>query len=399
MRIVFFNRFFHPDSSATSQILSDLAFHLAGRGHDVHVVTSVVPNGEKTVEVVRGVTIHRVARAPQGPHGLARRALAYLDYYRGARRAARELVRRGDTVVLKTDPPLLSSALGSLSHRGGAKVVVWLQDVFPEIAREYGVPGARGLTGALLRSMRDRSLATADAVVAICDRMAARIRALGCVDAGRLHVVHNWAHGEEVIPIAHEENSLRRAWGLEDKFVVGYSGNLGRVHEFDTMLEAAARLAAAQDVVFLVIGRGPRLAEVQARVQREGLSNVRFQPLQARAMLRESLGLPDVHLSVLRPEFEGLVMPSKLYGIMAAGRPTIFVGDPAGETATILAQTRSGVTVRSGDAEGLVAAIRALREDSERRSRVGKAARAAFDEQYAMPLALARWEALLTSLL
>lgn len=394
MKILFFNRFFFPDASATSQILSDLAFHLAASGRDVHVVTSRIPGDASDGGIVRDVTVHRIATPVEGPHGLPRRALAYCDYYLGARRAAMRLVSSGDLVVLKTDPPLLSASIAHLAKGQGGRVIVWLQDLFPEVAREYGVPGMRGPLGAWLRHIRDSSLAEADAVVAIGDRMAERVRERGCVPPERLHVIHNWADGKAITPIGRDASRLRRPWGLEGCFVVSYSGNLGRVHEFDTLLDAAARLRAQEDIAFLIVGRGPRLAEVRAHVEREHLANVIFHPHQERAMLAQSLGVADVHICVLRPEFEGLVHPSKLYGIMAAGRPTLFVGDVTGETGRILAQSGAGLAVPRGDGPGLAAAILRLRDDCAAGNAMGERARRAFAERYDMPVALARWEAL-----
>src|SRR5260221_14656706 len=113
-----------------------------------------------------------------------------------------------------------------------------MQVIFPEIAREYGGPGMGGPTGAALRAVRDRSLASADAVVAIGDAMAASVAALGCVAKDRLHVIHNWADGNAIVPVDISTNAARGRWGLEGAFVVGYSGNLGRLHEVDTLLEA-----------------------------------------------------------------------------------------------------------------------------------------------------------------
>src|SRR5262249_30581283 len=213
MKIVFFNRFFFPDNSATSQILSDLAFHLAASGHDVHVVTSRVTEVDRNSEIVRGVTIHRVATAPTGPNGLFKRALAYVAYFHGARGVARKLVRPGDIVVLKTDPPLLSVVVGPLAKKLGARVVIWLQDIFPETAHEYGVPGSGGPIGAMLQGIRDRSLAQADHVVAICERMAQRVRDLGCIGLDRLSVIHNWADSE-IVPVDVANNAARRRWSL-----------------------------------------------------------------------------------------------------------------------------------------------------------------------------------------
>ena len=395
VRIVLFNRFFAPDASATSQMLTDLALHLARTGREVHVVASRVPGGEAGREDIDGVAVHRVADARTGRHGLVRRTLAYLDYYRGARRLARQLVDPGDVVVLKTDPPMLSAALAFLAKERGARVVVWLQDLFPEVAQEYGVPGLRGALGKALRGARDRSLARSDVVVAVADTMAQRVEALRCLPRERLRVIHNWADGRAIVPIDSAASPLRRKWGLEDRFVVAYSGNLGRVHEFDTMLDAASLLRDAGDVLFLMIGRGPRLAQVQARVRRDSLANVRFESLQERDTLAQSLGAADVHLSILPSRFEGLVQPSKLYGILAAGRPTIFVGSVTGETGRILREAGSGVAIPTGDARALADAIVRMRDDSAGRTAMGVNARKAFEAAYDMPIALAKWREVL----
>lgn len=395
MKIVFFNRFFHPDASATSQILSDLAFALAEWGCEVHVVTSRVPGAESACESIRGVTVHRVARATSGTHGLFRRALAYIGYYRGAWRTARRILFPGDIAVVKTDPPLLASAIAPLAKRRGAKLIVWLQDLFPEVAREYGLAIARGALGSAFHRMRNESLAIADAVVAIGELMAKRVRALGCVPAERLHVIHNWADGGTITPLDSSANPLRPERRLDDAFVVEYSGNLGRVHEFGTILDAARLLRGHDDVRFVIVGRGPRLGEVTARIAREELRNVSVLPYQDRSRLAQSLSLGDVHLAVLRPEFEGLVQPSKLYGIMAAGRPTIFIGSVTGETAAILSQFQCGVTLPTGDGQALALAILEVKNDPAARAAMGENARRAFEARYDMPLALARWRSLL----
>jgi glycosyltransferase involved in cell wall biosynthesis len=350
------------------------------------------------VEKVRGVTIHRVATAASGPHGLARRAVAYAQYFLGARRALRELVGPGDIVVAKTDPPMLSAALGSIAKARGAKLAVWLQDLFPEVALEYGVAGMRGPAGAWLTARRNHSLAIADAVVAIGDRMAERLASMECVAPEKLHVIPNWADGDALKPKVEASAAQKRRWGLEDRFVVGYSGNLGRVHEFDTFLGAASRLRGREEIVFLVVGRGPRLAEVKQRVAREQLGNVRFEEHQPRDSLAASLAVPDVHVSILPARFEGLVLPSKLYGIMAVARPTIFIGDANGDTAVVLAESRAGVTIPVGDVAGLVDAIASMRDDPSRVLELGLNARRAFEARFDMPIALAKWRAVLEEL-
>jgi colanic acid biosynthesis glycosyl transferase WcaI len=179
--------------------------------------------------------------------------------------------------------------------------------------------------------------------------------------------------------------------------VVAYSGNLGRAHDSTTILEAAAALEGDSDIVFLMIGGGAGMRTLEREVQARGLTNFRFTPYQSRDTLSDSLAAGDVHLVSLRPELEGLVVPSKLYGVLAAGRPVVFVGDPDGELAALVATTKVGVSVKSGDPDELCRALRALRDDEGRRMRMGVRAREVFEERYTLAAAVARWRQMLSA--
>ena len=188
--------------------------------------------------------------------------------------------------------------------------------------------------------------------VAIGEGMRKRLLDLG-VDPARVDVIHNWSDDERIQPLSAEANPLRGEWGLDGKFVVGYSGNLGRAHEYETLLAAADRLRGERNLVFLFIGGGASMDGLRAEAQARGIENLIFRPYQAAERLRESLAVPDVHLVVLRPEMEGLIVPSKFYGIAAAGRPTIFVGSRDGEIAGLLSAGEAGFAVDQGDGLGL----------------------------------------------
>lgn len=401
MRIVFVNRFFAPDHSATSQMLTDLAVALAAAGADVHVVTSRLRCGGGAQlpreETVGGVAVHRAWSSAFGRGSLAGRALDYATFCAAATLALRALARRGDVVVAMTDPPLVSVPAAWVAYRRGARLVNWLQDVFPEVGEALGVRLAGGTTGRWLRGLRDRSLRRAAANVVVGRRMRDRVAATG-VDPRRVTVIENWADGAALRPLVPDANPLRDEWGLDGKFVVAYSGNMGRAHEFDTVLAAAEVLRGRADVAFLFVGDGARRPAIEARVVARGLPNVSFRPYQPRERLGASLAAADVHLVTLRPELEGLVVPSKLYGIAAVGRPAIFVGDPAGEAGAFLAGARCGLAVRPGDALALVAAIETLAGDPALAQRMGAAARRTFDERHDLPRAVARWRALLEGL-
>lgn len=142
-RLIFINRFFYPDHSATSQILSDLAFHLANEGHEIHVITSrqIYDDSRAALagyETVNAVHVHRVASTQFGRSALLGRAFDYLSFYRSVRRSLTELTGPNDLIIAKTDPPLLSVVAGAVARRRGARLVNWLQDNLPGNRRHFG---------------------------------------------------------------------------------------------------------------------------------------------------------------------------------------------------------------------------------------------------------------------
>jgi glycosyltransferase involved in cell wall biosynthesis len=230
------------------------------------------------------------------------------------------------------------------------------------------------------------------------------------VASDHVRIIPNWADGTTVVHIDRATNALRAEWDLGDAFVVGYSGNLGRAHEIETLLAAIAIVEKAgavetttpvgnasrrPPVLWLFVGGGALFDPLKAEVARRGLTSVRFKPYQPRECLGESLSAADVHLVSLRPELEGLIVPSKFYGICAAGRPTIFVGDKDGEIARLIARYQCGRTVAMGDGAGLARTILDLAADPGLCRQMGQRARQAFDAEFDKSIAVTRWERLL----
>lgn len=401
MRIVFLNRFYAPDHSATSQMLTDLATALA-MGNQVHVVTSRQRYDDPGAslapyELMHGVSVDRVYTTTFGRMSLPGRVFDYLSFYLAASLRLLHIAQRGDVIIAKTDPPLISVPAGWIARIRGARLVNWLQDLFPEVAAELHVGVARGLVGRLLTWSRNRSLRGAEANVVLGRLMRERVVALG-VDPKNIVEIPNWADGTVLHPPLTAKNPLRTEWGLGDRFVVGYSGNFGRAHEFQTLFGAAEALRAQADIAFVLIGTGARLAVLEIAARDQGLSSLVFKPYQPRSRLSQSLGVADVHIVTLRPELEGLVVPSKFYGIAAVGRPTIFIGDPDGEVGSIVRETDCGLCVSQGDVSGLTEAISKLRDDPQTRERMGRNARRAFELRFDKSIAVAAWRSLLYAL-
>jgi colanic acid biosynthesis glycosyl transferase WcaI len=399
-RIIFLNRFFYPDHSATSQLLSDLAFHLAGCGHDICVITSQqrydAPRARlPETETVAGVKIRRIATTRFGRSAMLGRGFDYLSFYMPMKRAVLALANRGDILVAKTDPPMLCVLAMQMAKRGSLQLVNWLQDLYPEVAVQLGVPFVRGPVGRALAGLRDASLRAAAANVVVGRRMAENVLARG-VAAERIHVIPNWCNDEQIRPIPRENNPLRRDWGLEDRFVIGYSGNLGRAHDFSTVLAAAERLRDREEILFLFIGGGYKFEELARCVKERGLDRAfHFVPYQDRALLQYSLSVPDVHWISLNPELEGLIVPSKFYGIAAAGRPMIAIAAKDGEISGLVREHDCGFVIEPRDAQTLAETLVRVSSDRDGLAAMGLRGRKMLDAHFTRRAALERWRSVL----
>lgn len=398
-RVVFVNRFYAPDESATSQMLTDLAEALVRSGVQVEVFCSRQLYGDAranlpSTEVLRGVNVRRLATTRFGRDSLVGRAIDYVTFYIRAAVCMLARVHRGDVLVVKTDPPLLSLIGWLVARCRRASLVNWLQDLYPEVASRLALSPVPRPFEALIRAARDRSLATAQINVVLGTRMRDYLVERG-IAAARIRVCENWADERQLHPLAASRSELRGKLGLGNEFVAAYSGNLGRAHDAATILEAASALQSDAGIVFLMVGGGAGMRSLEMQARARSLRNFRFEPYQPREALSDSLAAGNVHLISLRPELEGLIVPSKLYGILAAGRPVVFIGDPDGELARLIATMEVGVSVRSGDAGALCRALRALRDDEARRVRMGIRARELFEERYTLAAAVDRWRQVL----
>jgi colanic acid biosynthesis glycosyl transferase WcaI len=389
MPLIFINRFYWPDEPATAQLLTDLAEGLAATGEHVTVITS--HNGRADLpgdERHQGVHIRRVRSTRWGRKNLAGRTLDFMAFSLGALVQLARLARPGDTVVVMTDPPLLAIWATALARWRGARVVHWVQDIYPELA--MALTGAKWLR--ILRPLRDRAWRRAVACVVPGDDMAAYL-------AGRrvekVAVIPNWAPAGLTAMQPGAADALRDAWGLRGKFVAAYSGNLGRVHDLMPLLDTAATLLAETDIIFVFIGDGAQRAALETAAQKRRLNNIRFFPAQPRTQLAETLALGDVHFVTLRPGCEPLVFPSKLHGIAAVGRPVLFVGPRDCALARLVAGRGMGAVFAREETTLLAEAIRSLPGDVARQRTWGEAAEKFHRETGGVERAIADWRKLL----
>lgn len=394
-RVVFVNRFYYPDHSATSQILDELTTALVQRGWQVSVVTSRLRYDKTSQRLPArdlhgGVSVCRVGTTSFGRSNLLGRAIDYFSFLLAARRTVADIAQAGTVVVAKTDPPMLGAFLYSVCRRRGALLVNWLQDLFPEIAQRADVPMVSGLFARVLLSYRNRAISGAAANVLVAQGMLDHLKASGA-DVSNVTVIPNWADGRLVRPVDRQTNQVREQFGIQHELVIGYSGNLGTVHDAETAIGAAAALSRNSGIRFLFVGGGRQFARLRDAIAERGLTNVIVAPYRDRSELSSSLGASDVHICSLDPRYEGLVLPSKLYGILAAGRPCIFVGDHRNEIARLITSNRVGLVVAPGDVSGFVKAVAAFSDERDR-NEMGARARRLFESEFDLSIAARRWD-------
>jgi glycosyltransferase involved in cell wall biosynthesis len=199
------------------------------------------------------------------------------------------------------------------------------------------------------------------------------------IPSHKIRVIPNWADGMQIQPIHRADNQFLERHGLRERFVVMYSGNLGAVHEFTTITEMIRRTQSYADMYFCFVGDGPQKRYLVQTAEQERWQRVLFLPYEAKERLRFSLCAADVHLASLKSEMAGLSVPSKVYGIMAAARPVIFIGPDQSEVSFVIKEAQCGHVIRPGDTNAAVAALKGYYDNRDETEQRGQSARKYFD--------------------
>jgi len=397
---------FAPDVAPTGEVITSITGELAARGHQLHVVTSLpwyrhhrIEEGWNGKMVREQVTdwgrITRVHPFPTDKRNIPARALAFGGFTALTGLLAAASRPRPDA-VLAMSPPLTLGLAGWMTARlRGAPFVFNIQDVFPDVAVELGMitnPSLIRMASALEHFTYMRS----DAVTVLSDDLRDNVTAkLRGNRPDRVRVIPNFVDIEHIKP-APRENRYREEFGLTGKTVVMYAGNVGFSQALDLVLEAAAALAHDPDLVFVINGGGAARADLERKAS--GARNVRFVDMQPKDRLPEVLAAADIHVVPLRRGLARSSVPSKMYSILAAGRPIVASVDAGTEVAAVVERANAGIAVPPDDPEAFTKALARMVADPDEVERMGRAGRA-FVERWASPAAIAeQYEALFDEL-
>jgi colanic acid biosynthesis glycosyl transferase WcaI len=394
-RLLVFNQYYHPGVEATAHLLTELCEELA-RDHDVMVITGRLHDheDEPDYETRNGVEIIRVHSTAFDRAPLTRRALNYFTYLG---RALRQGLKspRPDAVLSMTDPPMVGDIALIVARRRRVPFVVISQDVFPEIAVKL-----KRLENPLLVRVLDVLtrfyLKRADRVVAIGETMRARLETKG-VKPNRLLVIPNWTDTATITPEA-RENGWAHEHNLVGRFVVMHSGNIGHAQDLETLIRATTQLRDLEQLTVALVGFGARHAYYEQLAAELAATAVRFLPYQPRELLSQSLSSADVHYVGLAHGLAGYVVPSRLYGILAAARPVLVSADEESETAQLVRSVGCGLVVPPGEPDLVAGAIRSLAAGEHDLAEMGRRGRAYVEAEAGRDAAFARYRSLLAEL-
>jgi glycosyltransferase involved in cell wall biosynthesis len=394
-RLLVLNQYYWPGVEATAHLLAELCEALAA-DYDVTVVTGKLHGHEDLPrhEIRNGVEIVRVGSTSFERSKLLARGANYLTFL--VRALARGLrAPRPDIVLCMTDPPMVGDVGLVVARRFRAPLLVISEDVFPEIALELKRL-ENPVVIALLRRLVSLYLRRADRVVAIGETMRRRLEEKGAPPE-RIEVIPNWVDTTAITPQP-RDNRWARKHGLADGFVVMHSGNVGHAQSLDTLVRAATHLRDLDDLRIVIIGFGARHAQLVALTQELQVDAVRFLHYQRREVLSQSLSSADVHFVGLERGLSGYVVPSRVYGVLAAGRPVLVAADADSETAQLVESVGCGVVIPPGQPDLLAATIRDLRDRRDELDEMGRRGREYAVREADRSVAIERYRALLDEL-
>jgi colanic acid biosynthesis glycosyl transferase WcaI len=406
MRILIYSYNYHPEPIGIAPLMTELAEGLVKRGHEVRVITAMPNYPERkiypayrgkwfTTEEKNGVTIQRCYVWIRPNPGLVTRLLLEGSFV--GLSLIKALQGWRPDIILNTSPSLpvaVPVALLKLIYR--CPTVLNLQDILPEAAVQTGLI-TNPLAIRAFEILEKFAYRSATQISVIAEGFRQNLLGKGISDS-KMKIISNWVDVNFIRPLPKYENAFRQANGLEDKFVVLYSGNIARTQGIQTVIRAAARLQHIKDLVFVIVGEESQLSDLDELRQELGVQNVLLRPFAPRAELPEMLAAADVGLIMQKRNVVGFNMPSKTQVLLASGRPILAAVPDHGTAAQAIRASGGGLVVEPENPSELAKAIQNLYDHPEVAEKLGRQGRHHALSEYSFEQALNRYETLFKQL-
>jgi colanic acid biosynthesis glycosyl transferase WcaI len=400
-RLLFLNRCFYPDVEATGQLLTDLCKELED-DFEVHVICG---NSLYRKTRTRGlihktqygkITIWRTNNTTLPKKYFLARFINLLSYYILCFIWS-FFIKKVDCIISETDPPLLASVAYVNSRLRQSRFIYYSQDIWPDV----GIVNERMTNPILTKILRVANgflYNKATKIIVPGRDMKERLEEKNGIPFYKIEVVENWADPSRISPIRREDNTFIKKHSLENKFVVMFSGNIGLSQDLENIIHLADIFKEHKDIVFVLIGDGALKEKLKNMSLSLGLKNIKFLPYQDRKDLKFSLNAAHIHLVPLKRGMKGIIVPSKVYGIMASGKPFLAAVDENSEIDRTIKEFHCGVIVKPSDGRELEKAIRWAYRNPEEIKTMGEKGRKALENRYSKEICTKKFKKIVENL-
>lgn len=394
-RLLFLNRSFYPDVEATGQLLTELCEDLQD-DFEIHVICgNPLYRPLKTYRPVtktcyQNITIWRINNTTFPKKYFITRFINLLSYFILCF-VWTSFLKRPDCIIAETDPPLLASIAYVYSRLRGCSFIYYSQDIWPQVGLINKKMTNPVLTF-ILKLVNKFLYKKATRIIVPGRDMKQRLEDENLIPSNKIKVVDNWANPNLIFPLPRENNVFIKQHSLENKFVVMYSGNIGLSQDLENIILVAQALRKYKDILFVFIGEGASKEKIMAMAESFHLNNLKFLTYQEKENLVFSLNAAHIHLIPLKKGMKGIIVPSKVYGIMASGRPFIAAVDEGSEIDRMAKEFQCGLVVKPSDPEALKKAVLWAFNNREIIETMGVKGRKALENHYSRKICTAKFK-------
>ena len=403
MNILFFNRSFYPDTEATGQFLTELCEDLVSYGHNVCVIAgkSSQTNEKYKLFFVRqenhkSIEILRIGGTTFPKKYLALRIINLATYFILAFIGGFFVKSKPDVVIVQTDPPVLGLLGIFFSKWHKAKFIYSCKDLYPEVGIITGKL-TNPFLNYLLKIINLFSFRLADKVICLGESMKKLIVNKG-IDESKISIIHDWADTRYLYPVSNEQNPFREKYKLSNYFTVMYSGNIGLTQGLEKLIELASHFKHKREILFILIGDGVLKNKLIEDAKNLNLTNIMFLPYQSKEELKFSLSAPDVHLITSQKGLSGVIVPSKIYGILACSKPFLAWIDRDNEVAKVAQRYKSGIIVPPGNVRSMIRAVNWISNHRDLLTLMGNNGRNAAEKEFDRKVSISKFNSILSEL-